>query len=323
VNPQLTAVVVGCGRIGSGYDERHRDGTALTHAGSYAAHPQVRLIGGVDRDLGARSRFEARWGVRAYPDVDELLELGPDVVSVATPPEGRLGVVERVLAAGPRALWIEKPLASTVAEANAIVEACRAASVSLQLNFHRRYDPQHRAVAAVLHADGVPIHVDFRFSGTLSNFGSHAIDLFRWFAGEPDRVRAIALDDRDPCAVLTTTSGSTGALLQVWADGVTVFDVDVLTPVRRISIAALGEQVGESRTRPARLYDEVRVHPLPSARRASGPTSTMAAAADALVGHIERGDPLLCAGEDGTAALRLEQAIMSAARTGEAVEVGR
>ncbi len=316
----LTALVVGCGRIGSGYDEKRSDGYPLTHAGAYIGHPRINLVGGVDVDASARARFERR-GAKAYADLDEALECSPDLISVAIPPTGRRELVERLLQAGPRAIWIEKPLAATAVEGEMIVEACRKAGVGLQVNFLRRFDPFHQRLVETVHADGAPLHADFRFSGAFENSGSHALDLFRWFAGDPVRVEATRLRNGEPMAVLTTPDGSSASMLRVRVGAVTVFDVDILTPQRRVTIAASGEQAGESIVRPSRHFAGVQLHGLPRPVDTRGVGEAMMAAANGLVRHVEHGEQLLCDGQDGLAALWLQEAILSAARTSRAVEL--
>jgi predicted dehydrogenase len=321
VSSQLTALVVGCGRIGSGYDEQRRDGPPLTHAGAYAEHSRIEFAGGVDIEAAARARFERRWGVKAYAELDEALERSPDLVSVATPPAGRHELVERLLRAGPRVIWIEKPLAATAVEGQAIVEACRKAGVGLQVSFLRRFDPLHRRLVETIRADGAPRHADFRFSGTFENFGSHALDLFRWLAGDPVRVEATRLHNGEPMAILTTHDGSSATMLRVRVGAVTVFDVDVLTPRRRLTIAASGEQAGESLVGPSQHFAGVQLHGLPLAIDAQGVGEAMMTAANGLVRHLDHGERLLCNGQDGLAALRLHEAILCAARAPKAVEL--
>jgi predicted dehydrogenase len=321
MSSHLTALVVGCGRIGSGYDMQRHDGVPLTHAGAYAEHPRIDLVGGVDLDPAARARFEQRWGVKAHADLDEALERPPDLVSVATPPTGRGELVERLVQAGPRAIWIEKPLASTAVEGQAIVEACRKAGVGLQVNFVRRFDALHQRLVQTVHADGAPLHADFRFSGTFENYGSHALDLFRWFAGDPVRVEAIRLRNGQPMAILTTRDGSSASVLRVRVGAVTVFDVDVLTSQRRVTIAASGEQAGESIVGPSRHYPEVQLCGLPLALDTKDAAAPMTAAADGLVRHVDHGERLPCDGQDGLAALLLHEAILAGARSPKAIDL--
>ncbi|MDH7971936.1 Gfo/Idh/MocA family oxidoreductase [Sphingomonas sp. AR_OL41] len=78
-------------------------------------------------------------GVPAYPDIAAMLA-GPerlDAVSLCTPPEGRLDIAREAIAAG-MAVMLEKPPAATLAEAEALVAAARAAGVPLFTSWHSR-----------------------------------------------------------------------------------------------------------------------------------------------------------------------------------------
>ena len=78
-------------------------------------------------------------GVPAYHDIAAMLA-GPeklDAVSLCTPPEGRLEIARVAIDAG-LAVMLEKPPAATLAEAEALVEAARAAGVPLFTTWHSR-----------------------------------------------------------------------------------------------------------------------------------------------------------------------------------------
>ena len=316
----LDAVVVGCGRIGSGYDLGREGEPPLSHAGAYEAHPGTRLRGAVDPDPAARARFEARWGVPCHEDLGEALDsIRPRVVSICTPPEERIELVERAVAAGAQAIWIEKPLAVSSDAGREIVEITERAGVALQVNFHRRFDPAHRRVANVLSADPRPIHADLRFSGSLTNFGSHAFDLFRWLVGDPSRVRAMALDDREPFAFVETLDGSTGTFCQVPMDGVAIFDADFVTSRRRLTLAAMGEQHLEAPVAESVLFRGALRHEY-RGRPDDGIGGAMVAAVASLIGAAA-GERALCTGRDGLAALLLHEAVVEAADTASSVEL--
>ena len=107
----LPALVVGCGGIGSRYDEGRVGGPPVTHAGAYAAHAATRLAGGVDPDPAAREAFERRWDAPCFGDLGEALEsMRPALVSLCGPaearPAGALAALEAgVRAVGPRSRW--------------------------------------------------------------------------------------------------------------------------------------------------------------------------------------------------------------------------
>ena len=78
-------------------------------------------------------------GVPGYHDIAEMLA-GPDridAVSLCTPPGGRIDIARVAIDAG-KAVMLEKPPATTLAEAEALVAAAQAAGVPLFATWHSR-----------------------------------------------------------------------------------------------------------------------------------------------------------------------------------------
>lgn len=119
--------VIGCGAFG-----RH-------HARVYAALPGARLAGLYDRDPERAARLAAEHQTRAFPSLPALLaEI--DAASVCVPTVAHAEVATAVLALGKHVL-IEKPIAPSLAEADAIVAAARAARRVLQVGHLERFNP--------------------------------------------------------------------------------------------------------------------------------------------------------------------------------------
>lgn len=315
----LRAAVVGCGAVGSGYDEQRRDGPPLTHAGALSASPSIELLGGADPHPAARERFSRHWDAPAYATIAELAALRPQLISIATPPEGRAQIVRDVLALGPQAIWIEKPLAETAAEARTIAQDCERAGVIAQVNFLRRFDPLHReVVGAARHAGAV--HLDARFSGSLSNFGAHAVDLFRWVAGEVRAVAATSAGDA-VVALLSARAGATGTLMRLPADGTTVFDVDIRDRQSRHLLIGLGREYIRAAAAPSDLFGGVVSERLHEPPRRDGLAPAMSEAAGALVRAVHEGEPVPCSAADGVAALEVHEAIERSLAESVLVEV--
>ena len=85
-----------------------------------------------------------------------VAETKPDVVSVCTPAAGRADLVTRLLEAHrPRLIVCEKPLETSAAGRQRIVEACARTDVRLVVNYTRRYEHVYRAAVRkpLLHPD--------------------------------------------------------------------------------------------------------------------------------------------------------------------------
>ena len=280
----------------------------MTHAGAYFAHEATKLVAGVDADAEARRRFEERWSVPCHDDLDDAFaEHEPDLVSVCTPVEHHFSAVREAAASHVKAFWIEKPLAPTRAEGVELVEA--AGGVPLQVNFLRRFDPLHRRVADLLGSDLV--HADFRYSGTLSNFGSHAVDLFRWFAGEVARVESLRLYDDEPVVFLGSERGATATLHRVQPGMTEIFEAYLFTKRGLMTLTGLGEDLTTWDPAPSALFPGVtKVRPS-AVDPEHGLAHAMLEGVSSLVSHVRRDTPLLCRAEDGLAALAVVDAALS------------
>src|SRR5437773_12290366 len=76
-----------------------------------------------------------------YTDYESLLaDDSLDAVCIATPDHLHLEIASAVTRAG-KHLLVEKPLATTVEEAEIIADLARKAKVKLMVNFHHRWHP--------------------------------------------------------------------------------------------------------------------------------------------------------------------------------------
>ncbi len=187
------AAVIGLGRIASTIDDEVTGSNWIlpfSHMGSYREVPEVEVVAASDlhaeqlADFGKRYEMDER---QLYSDYREMLERErPDIVSICTNAKHRHGVVMDIarMNVGVKVIWAEKPLAISLADADEMVAACRAAGITLAVNNLRRWHPWF-VMARKLIDDGVlgtiqTIHSYQR--GTWSN-NSHMVDLVRYMAG--------------------------------------------------------------------------------------------------------------------------------------------
>lgn len=131
VTPSILRVaLVGCGRI-SAY-----------HVAALKAIPGVEIVAVCDLDERAARETATQHAVRGcYTDMEAMLrDLRPDVVHLLTPPRSHLALAR--LAAKYRAhMYIEKPMASTEADAQSILELAKEAGVQVCPGHSRLFDP--------------------------------------------------------------------------------------------------------------------------------------------------------------------------------------
>lgn len=199
------AVVVGLGFIGAG-DQVSGDAiggqqvSALdgTHSGALAGNARVHLVAGSSRDTGRRERFTQRTGLRAYADWRELLEREkPEIVSVATYSPQHAEVTVEAFARGARAVYCEKPIATTLADAERMVAAAKNANGLLVINHNRRFNPLYRRLQSLIASDGLGTLTTASLtwgSGRLGNIGTHVIDALVMLTGKRIVAASATLD---------------------------------------------------------------------------------------------------------------------------------
>lgn len=201
IEARLGVVVVGVGFI------------AGVHVGALAKSRDTELVGVVDADSARAAAFSyAHGGVRWATDLDEALAWPDcDAVIVCTPNHTHTGIVLGAVKAGKHVL-VEKPLATTIPDASAMVEAAdRARVVLMAAHTHRFYDYGRTVKRLVDDGEvGRPtfgrltilgdwIWPDWsawmidaaRSGGHALHNGVHLLDLMAWWIGaEPVAVKA-------------------------------------------------------------------------------------------------------------------------------------
>ena len=124
------------GIIGTGDVAEYKGGPPLYKA------PNSRLVAVMSRSEQKVKSFAERHGAeRWYTDAGELIR-DPEVnaVYIATPPHVHRALSEQAAAAGKHIL-LEKPMAPSVADCEAIIQACRKHDVQLIVAYYRRFFP--------------------------------------------------------------------------------------------------------------------------------------------------------------------------------------
>jgi predicted dehydrogenase len=202
--PTYRAGIIGLGFVGGG-DQVSGDRLGQrvedldgSHREALSNHSQVRLVAGSSRDAGRRERFEQRSGARAYADWRQMIAAERlDIVGIATFTPSHAELVRACAAAGVRAIYCEKPIATRLADAEAMIAACRQAGSLLVINHNRRFQPHYRSLAARIAAGelGELTGAWLQWgTGRLGNVGTHFIDALRMLTGREVRTVSAALD---------------------------------------------------------------------------------------------------------------------------------
>ncbi|MDE1986662.1 MAG: Gfo/Idh/MocA family oxidoreductase [Alphaproteobacteria bacterium] len=154
-NGPLKAAVIGAGAFG-----RH-------HATKYRGMEGVELVGIADPSFEARKGAAATHGVPAVADWREFLGK-VDLVSVASPAVTHAEIVRAFLNAGAHVL-VEKPIATTIEEADALITLAERMGLILTVGHQERYVFAH---TGLLDYEDAPLEVSCWREGPWSGRGA-------------------------------------------------------------------------------------------------------------------------------------------------------
>ena len=129
--------------------------------------------------------------VLGFTDAVEMLrQTRPDAVVVATTAPTHAEFVHAAVEMGVRYVLCEKPMASSLEQADKMLAACAARGVRLAVNHQMRFMPQYTQVKALIGSEALGPLSGVVVAG--SNFGlamnaSHYFEMFRYITGSPVR----------------------------------------------------------------------------------------------------------------------------------------
>lgn len=232
--------VIGCGAIAQ-----------RRHLPEYAARKDVEIVAVCDFHLSrAQEVSEMFGGKKAYDRHEELLaDKDIEAVSICTPNHLHAAVSIEAMKAGKHVLC-EKPMATTMKEAEAMVTAAKENGVFLMVGHNQRLMPIHQKAKEILQGGSLGKVLSFQtvfghsgpenwsidgekswffqkeaaIVGAMGDLGVHKADLIRWLlADEITEVSAlygslhktIAVDDH-AILLMKTQKGAVGTLTASW-----------------------------------------------------------------------------------------------------------
>lgn len=133
----IRVAVVGAGEFGR------------NHVRVWCELPGADLVGIVDTDPKRAESVAAEFGTRVIRDVDALAAEHVDAVSLAVPTKDHASLGCRLLDAG-RDVLVEKPMASSLAEADGLIASAKRAGRILQVGHLERFNPAITAVQRIV-----------------------------------------------------------------------------------------------------------------------------------------------------------------------------
>ncbi len=206
---------------------KHQHGLGLVGAGNFGRFclnafrklPDLNLVAVCDQDAARVQLIAAEFPMLPYTDFDEMLS-NPDIdlIAINTPPSSHASLTMAAVRAG-KHVFCEKPLATSLFDAEAMLRLAKDAGVVLTVDYVMRANPLYRLVKQLgeLQMDGVPVLGRLRrcsleniasdenlgndhwfwndsiSGGIFIEHGVHFFDLFGWQLGaKPSKVVAMA-----------------------------------------------------------------------------------------------------------------------------------
>ncbi|MFF0160798.1 Gfo/Idh/MocA family protein [Streptomyces sp. NPDC005263] len=273
----------------------------MAHAPALSEHPGLDFVGVWGRHPDPAKELADVHGVRAYDDVDALFA-DVEAVAVALPPDVQAPLAARAARAGCH-LLLDKPLAMTVEQGRAVVDAVEDAGVASVVFFTSRFLAETEAwiteqagvegwftaraqwLGSVFTSDSPFADSPWRREkGALWDVGPHALSVLLPVLGDVRRVAAAAPGPGDTAHLVLHHAGGASSTLTL----------SLTAPT-----AAAGTAV--------ELRGEAGVTALPESSEGLGPA--VARAADALLEAARTGRPHAC---DARFGLRVTEILAAA-----------
>src|SRR4051812_44463685 len=329
--------------IGAGLQAKRRSGPIVDDR-----NYELALV--VDRDekraktlaepLGAQVATDWRVAI-ADPEISAVL--------VLTYPDTHAEIAIAALEAGKDVLC-EKPLTRTEDEARALLAAAEKSGRTLKCGFNHRHHPAVLEAYRLFQSGliGKPVFGRGRYGiggrtgiesewrsdpaivagGQLMEQGIHLIDLFVWFLGKVSRVTGFTSTNRWPIqpledngfALLQTTEGVIASVHSSLTQWTNLFELEIFGEKGSLTVRGLGASYGVEELIVSQ-HDPTAPFSHKTIEYRGGDSSWKSEWEEFTRAIEERREPL-GNGEDGLLAMRIVNAVYSAAKSGQAVSLG-
>ena len=189
--------IVGLGRMGSTIDDEVRDmpGRWLPYsiAGAVKESDRLEFAAGADLLPEKRDAFKERWGVTAlYEDYLDMIDKEkPDMVAICTKGDVHADMAVKVADKGVPMVYLEKAMACSMTEADAVLEAYQRNNTLLNTGVLRRFHQGYHHARRLVEAGeiGEPKAVVHFAGSSLLHGHIHSIDTIMYLLGDPKPLR--------------------------------------------------------------------------------------------------------------------------------------
>ncbi|MBL4629948.1 MAG: Gfo/Idh/MocA family oxidoreductase [Paraglaciecola sp.] len=193
---ELKVAVLGAGILGA------------RHARVFSEHPDCNTVAIIDINEKRANSLAGQLDAKVFTNLDNAWEDDFDILVVATPDHLHCKPVVEAVRRG-KHVFVEKPLATTLQDADEMVAATALAKTTVMINFSQRFVPEFATIKKLLMEDTIgevamilsnkynTIYVPTEMIGWAAKtspfmfMSSHDLDLAHWYAGvDPVEVTA-------------------------------------------------------------------------------------------------------------------------------------
>jgi predicted dehydrogenase len=343
----MKVAIIGLGRVGFDFGLEERPQPA-SHVHTYLQHDTVTQIGLCDSNkeklAEVFSKIKSDKIISLFGSVSNLEDMQPDIVSICTPTETHKDMVKQVSEIkSVRAIMLEKPIASSLADADEIINVCKTKKITLSVNHTRRWD--------LMYTQFLPLRYNFNYMvgyhpGPLIRTGVHLLDLFNMLMRKkPVDVQAFGImhpnyvtqmfNEENPDFNISGCVRYEDNSIAVLHSGkhipkAVLFEIDMFTDIGRIKISENGDKEEEFYLDQSLRYKGLTEfqHYRTSYRRGWYPSTPLREAINQLINIGEyqngTGDVFVnqltsCTGEDARTTLNVALALHYSANIGNKI----
>jgi UDP-N-acetylglucosamine 3-dehydrogenase len=285
------------------------------------------LVAVCDLDASRAAAYAEKFRVKGYSSVDELLERErPDGVTICTPASTHFEVASKVLRAGVNA-FVEKPMTSTVKEAQDLIKEAESAKKILTVGFIERFNPAITELKKMITQGtlGRPILFEYHREnrrgenivdvGVVKDASVHDIDTARWLFGEEPKTVYARVG-----SVMGKNEDFATILLGFGEERTAFITTNWVTPSRVRQLSAVFEKAVVTLDF---ISQEIQVH---EEAGTSVPKHTvqeplMLELKEYAAAIAERRQPLVT-GKDGLMVTRIAEAVLASSKTSSPIFIG-
>ena len=329
----MKSAIIGLGRIGFDFSLDPKRVQPASHYGCLRYLEMNKKLEGIaicDSDSFKLARAKSTLISSTCPSFTNVHEMmmnfKPELVCIATPTPTHRTIVDSVASYSfVKGIFLEKPIAESLEDAEEIIKICKEKNIILSVNYSRRWDPVYRAVKTEI--DESLIAMVGYHPGPLLRTGTHMIDLFLNYLNDPITIQAIGspidnyltkqysyLDDYSINGVFTFSDNKIAWLIAGLETDYLMFELDLIFVNQRIRILNNGTNFECYLSVPSSRYDGIKELVPKAILTETSPSNPLLSGISELLDICEHADANInisnsCTGEDAYKTLQATLAL--------------